>query len=140
MQQVLKLSYKLIENNSNNNIQNFFINWQKKKKAFLFGITSTSLLFGELIDEDRDSDRMDSLGGDEEVVVVMYNDSEKNQCRHPRYHRQKSLHLRRLSSHPHRHRMDRPLLCPHVLFILFFPRKRGKYGGFRGCGILDFGV
>ncbi|MBA0607590.1 hypothetical protein Godav_019869, partial [Gossypium davidsonii] len=53
---------------------------------------------------------MDSLGGDEEVVVVMYNDSEKKHCRHPRYDRPKSLHLRRLSSHPHRHRMDWPLL------------------------------
>ncbi|MBA0581064.1 hypothetical protein Gorai_023255, partial [Gossypium raimondii] len=40
---------------------------------------------------------MDSLGGDEEVVVVMYNDLEKKHCRHPRYDRPKSLHLRRQS-------------------------------------------
>ena len=70
-------------------------------------ITGAGLLFGELVNENGDANGVDSLGGDEEVVVIFDDQAEKNESGHGGDHRQKSLHLRRLPAHPRRHRVDR---------------------------------
>lgn len=79
--------------------------------------TSTSPLLHELVDEHGDSDGVDGLGGDEEVVVVVNDNPEQNQRRHARDHGQEGLHLGRLSPYPCGHGVDRIPLRPHEGFF-----------------------
>lgn len=87
-----------------------------------FSFTSTSFLLHELVDEDGDSDGVDSLGGDEKVVVIVHDDSKQHERRHASDDGEESLHLWRLSPDPYGYGLDRPLCWPHRVFFLFSMR------------------
>ena len=72
-------------------------------------LTSTSLLFGQLVDEDSDPDGVAGLGGDEEVIVIVHDEPQEHESGHARDHAQKRLHLRGLPLHPSHNRIDLPL-------------------------------
>lgn len=62
--------------------------------------TSTSLLLHELIDEDGNSEGVDSLGSNKEIVVIVDDEAEEDESRHAGNDGEKSLHLWGLSPHP----------------------------------------
>lgn len=82
-------------------------------------MTGTSFFFDELVDENRDSNRMNSLGGDEKIVVVVNDDAEKDESRHAGHDGDKSLRLWWLPPHPCDDCVDRFFPTPHDPFFLF---------------------
>lgn len=75
--------------------------------------TGTSFFFDEFVDENRNSKRVNSLGGDEKVVVIVNDEAEKDESRHAGNDGEKSLHLWGLSPHPCRDGVDRRSLRSH---------------------------
>lgn len=63
---------------------------------------------------------MDSLGRDEKVVVLVYNDPEEDEDRHCRNHAKKRLNLRWLPANPRRHGLNRTLLRLHLLDLSLY--------------------
>ena len=76
-------------------------------------ITSTCLLLHELIDEDGNSEGVDGLGSDEEVVMIVDDEAKEHESRHAGNDGEKSLHLWGLSPHPCRDGVDRRSLRSH---------------------------
>lgn len=70
--------------------------------------TSASSLLGELVDEKGDADRVSSLGGYEEVIVVVDDEAEEHKGGHAGNHAEKGLHFGRLTLHPSDRRFDLP--------------------------------
>lgn len=98
-------------------------------------ITGTSPLLHEFVDENADSDGVYGLSGDEEVIVVVDDESEQNKSGHARDHGEKGLDFRRLSSNPCRDGLDRPLLSSHGVEIVAwwsFDFPRNCVWGFEG--------
>jgi len=62
--------------------------------------TSTSLLLRELIDEDGNSEGVDGLGSNKEIVVIVDDEAEEDESRHAGNDGEKSLHLWGLPPHP----------------------------------------
>jgi len=75
--------------------------------------TSTCPLLHELVDEDGNSEGVDSLGSDEEVVVIVDDEAKEDEGRHAGNDGEKSLHLWGLSPHPCRDGVDRRSLRSH---------------------------
>lgn len=75
--------------------------------------TGTSLLLGELIYQNRDSNGMHSLSSDEEVVMVVDDEAKEDQGRHAGNNAEERLHLGRLPFPPWHDRMDRTPRSPH---------------------------
>ena len=75
--------------------------------------TGTSFFFDEFVDENRNSKRVNSLGGDEKVVVIVNDEAEKDESRHAGNDGEKSLDLWGLPPHPCRDCVDRLSPTPH---------------------------
>jgi len=92
--------------------------------------TGAGLLLGELVDEDAYAERVRSLGGDEEVVVVVDDEADEDERGHAGDDGQEGLHLGRLPPHPRRHHAERPLRPPHLVSA-WSPRVRTTTAGRR---------
>nr|GMC52218.1 AP-2 complex subunit sigma [Ipomoea batatas] len=79
---------------------------------------------GELINEDRNAEGVNGLGGDEEVVLFFDEEVEEIDEKGGNYQREKDLHLRRLRLQPRLHGVDRSLHSHgHNAFTSSFPCK-----------------
>ncbi|CAH2061633.1 unnamed protein product [Thlaspi arvense] len=104
------------------------LNWKREGKN---QVKAEGIELSTSTDKNSDSNGMNSFGGNEEVVVIVNDESEENKSRHARYDREESLHLWWLPLHPCRHRLDRRLGCLHarslslllLLLLLLFSRK-----------------
>ena len=94
--------------------QNVIRRFDHYKDSKGLNYTSACLLLGEFVDKNGDPNGMDSLGSDEKVVVLVYNDPEEDEDRHCRNHTKKRLYLRWLPANPRHHGLNRTLLRLHL--------------------------
>lgn len=77
--------------------------------------TGTCFLLHEFINENGNSERVNSFSGDEEVIVIVNDESEKDESGHTGNDGEKSLDLWGLSPDPCSDGVDRRSLRPHDL-------------------------
>lgn len=88
-------------------------NGRGSKIGRMHDFTGAGFLGGEFINKNRDSESMDSLGGNEEAIVIVNHHTDKDEGGDGADKRQEHLHLGRLPPYPCPDHLDRPFGTLH---------------------------